>query len=80
VLKLLTGFNTTITIKSHRNTIPALPDLGEALSVLNITVPVPRISVPGFPGGDSKDDKPHFIQDATVHVLSVTQRGGKSSC
>jgi hypothetical protein len=34
--------------------IPSLPDLGEALSILNITVPVPRISVPG---SDDKDTK-----------------------
>ncbi|CAG8891079.1 unnamed protein product [Penicillium egyptiacum] len=68
----ISGFNTTITIKSHRNTIPSLPDLGEALSVLNITVPVPRISVPGSPDDDDKDTKPHFIQDATFYLWTST--------
>lgn len=63
--------NTTITIKSHRNTIPSLPGLGEALSVLNITVPVPRISIPGSPGSDDGDQKPRFIHDATVHAPFV---------
>ncbi|CAP99128.1 Pc22g18400 [Penicillium rubens Wisconsin 54-1255] len=65
----VSSFNTTITIKSHRNTIPSLPDLGEALSILNITVPVPRISVPG---SDDKDTKPHFIQDATFYLWTST--------
>ncbi|KAJ5446936.1 hypothetical protein N7445_001757 [Penicillium cf. griseofulvum] len=66
------GSNTTITIKSHRNTIPSLPRLGEALSVLNITVPVPRISIPSSPGSDDDDQKPHFIQDATFYLWSST--------
>ncbi|KAJ5150750.1 uncharacterized protein N7500_010939 [Penicillium coprophilum] len=69
---LLDGSNTTITIKSHRNTIPYLPHLGEALSVLNITVPVPRISIPGSPDNNDEDKKPHFIQDATFYLWSST--------
>ncbi|KAF7521373.1 hypothetical protein PCG10_008309, partial [Penicillium crustosum] len=68
----ISGLNTTITIKSHRNTIPSLPGLGEALSVLNITVPVPRISVPGSPGSDDGDRKPRFIHDATFYLWSST--------
>lgn len=60
------GFNTSVTTKTHRNTIPSLPNLGEALSVLNITVPVPQISTPGSPSNEGEDSKPHFIQDATV--------------
>src|SRR4051794_16721440 len=60
------GLNTTITIKPHKNTIPSLPHLGEALSNLAITVPIPPISPPGSPDNDD-DEKPHFIQDATVH-------------
>ncbi|CAI7564563.1 unnamed protein product [Penicillium glandicola] len=68
----ISGFNTTITIKSHRNTIPSLPGLGEALSVLNITVPVPQISIPGSPGSDDEERKPHFIQDATFYLWSST--------
>jgi hypothetical protein len=60
------GLSTTIAVKTHRNTIPSLPHLGEALSVLNITVPVPQISIPGSPAGGDGDRKTHFIQDATV--------------
>ncbi|KAK4867493.1 hypothetical protein LT330_001003 [Penicillium expansum] len=68
----ISGLNTTITIKSHRNTIPSLPDLGEALSILNITVPVPQISVPGSPDSDDGDQKPRFIHDATFYLWSST--------
>ncbi|KAI3126357.1 hypothetical protein DTO027I6_7032 [Penicillium roqueforti] len=68
----VSGLNTTITIKSYRNTIPSLPNLGEALSVLKITVPIPRISIPGSPGSDDDDNKPHFIQDATFYLWSST--------
>jgi hypothetical protein len=62
------GSNTTVTVKSHRGTIPSLPNLGEAFSVLSIDIPVPRISNPDLPddGNDGKDRNPHFIQDATV--------------
>ncbi|KAJ5502218.1 hypothetical protein N7463_005092, partial [Penicillium fimorum] len=75
----ISGSNTTITIKSHRNTVPSLPHLGEALSVLNVTVPVPRISIPGSPGGDDEDKKPHFIQDATFYLWSSTAQFTLSS-
>ncbi|KAJ5214376.1 hypothetical protein N7449_001545 [Penicillium cf. viridicatum] len=68
----ISGLNTSITIKSHKNTIPSLPGLGEALSVLNITVPVPRISIPGSPGSDDGDQKPRFIHDATFYLWSST--------
>ncbi|KUM65364.1 hypothetical protein ACN42_g1706 [Penicillium freii] len=68
----VSSLNTTITIKSHRNTIPSLPGLGEALSVLNITVPVPRIYIPGEPGSDDGDQKPRFIHDATFYLWSST--------
>lgn len=66
LLILVAGLNTTVAIQSHRKSIPSLPDLGEALSVLNITVPVPRMNIPGSPGSGDEDFKPHFIQDATV--------------
>ncbi|KAK1830794.1 hypothetical protein QBC39DRAFT_353315 [Podospora conica] len=64
----LSGYNTSITIKTHRNSIPALPLLGEALSKLNITVSAPKINLPG---GD-EDEKTHFIRDATFHIFSST--------
>ncbi|KAJ5673866.1 hypothetical protein N7462_009305 [Penicillium macrosclerotiorum] len=65
------GDNTTVTIRTHEGTFPALPNIGKSLSALQIDVPVPHISIPGSPGngqgGDDEDQKrPHFIQDATV--------------
>ncbi|KAK0612878.1 hypothetical protein B0T17DRAFT_498804 [Bombardia bombarda] len=82
----ISGFNTTVTIKTHRGSIPSQPALGEALSRLNITIAAPKIKLPGGPkdgdggdeGGDGGKDKdgdggqPHFIRDATFHVFSST--------
>ncbi|KAK4242182.1 RAVE protein 1 C terminal-domain-containing protein [Achaetomium macrosporum] len=71
----LSGYNTSVTIRTHRGTIPTLPLLGEALSHLNITLPAPRLKLPGGDGdGDSEDDdqQARFIRDATFHVLSST--------
>jgi hypothetical protein len=60
-----------VTIQSHENSIPALPNLGRALSKLEIDVQVPRLRIPGDengqPGdGDDGDDSRHFVKDATV--------------
>lgn len=65
------GLNTTVTIQSHEETIPALPKLGQALSKLAIEVPLPKVPLSQQPGdndGDepNDDEQPHFIQDATV--------------
>jgi len=68
------GLNTTVTVQTYEGTIPALPNLGRALSTLGIDVQVPRLPLPGSPGGDNEgsgdDDDDHdamrFIQDATV--------------
>ena len=76
-----TGLNTTVALKTHRETIPSLPHLGEALSVLNITVPVPQINSPASPGSGD-ESKPHFIQDATVlisHSSSLVNRKSANS-
>lgn len=81
----LSGYNTTVTIRTHRGTIPSLPLLGEALSRVDLTVPAPRLRLPGDgdddggdnDGGGNRDDPgdgaaPRFIRDATFHVLSST--------
>ncbi|KAJ5747773.1 uncharacterized protein N7511_009469 [Penicillium nucicola] len=67
----ISGYNTTITMKPHKNTIPSLPNLGRALSNISISVPVPSISPPGSPGNDN-DERPHFIQEATFYLWSST--------
>ncbi|KAE8150086.1 hypothetical protein BDV25DRAFT_155026 [Aspergillus avenaceus] len=68
--RYVSGFNTSVTIRSHEGTIPGLPKLGQALSRLGLEVQVPRVPVPGSPG--NSDGKPGFIQDATLHLWSST--------
>lgn len=67
ILRTLTGYNTTLTLKTHNGTIPSQPSLGEALSALEIEIPTPKLRTPGAPdlGGD-KEKGPKFIEDATV--------------
>lgn len=40
--------------------IPVLPNLGTALSSLELDIPVPKLGAP------EDDGQPHFIKDATV--------------
>ncbi|KAL2135641.1 hypothetical protein VTI74DRAFT_7591 [Chaetomium olivicolor] len=69
----LSGYNTTVTVRTHRDSIPSLPHLGETLSHLSLTLPAPRIHVPADPSDpDDPDDRPRFIRDATFHILSST--------
>lgn len=64
----ISGKNTTLTMRTHRGSIPTMPELGEALSAINITAPAPRFELPG----DDGDDPGHkrFIRDATFHIFS----------
>lgn len=72
----ISGFNTTLTFQTHENSIPHQPKLGKALSKFKIELPTPRLSTPstgnGDDDGDEDDHKPHFIDDATFHLLSST--------
>ncbi|KAF7586763.1 hypothetical protein BBP40_008356 [Aspergillus hancockii] len=68
--RYVSGDNTSVIIRSHEGTIPALPKLGKALSRLGLEVQIPRIPVPGNPDGE--DGKPRFIQDSTLHLWSST--------
>ena len=68
ISQYLSGWNTTITVKAHGDSIPSVPMLGKALSKLDITVNVPKLELPGEAG----DDVGHFIRDATFHVFSST--------
>lgn len=60
------GYNTTVSIQTHAGTIPALPELGKALSTVPFNISIPQLSTPGTPPDDKEG--PHFIQDATVRV------------
>ncbi|KAI9158454.1 hypothetical protein HJFPF1_06449 [Paramyrothecium foliicola] len=66
----LSGKNTTITLRPHRNSIPNLPLLSEALSKLNLTFSAPHLELPDEDPDD--EDKQRLIRDATFHILSST--------
>jgi hypothetical protein len=55
----------------HKDSIPLLPSLGEALSRIPITLPVPHLSAPDDPDDDDDDDKPRFIRGATVCTFTL---------
>jgi Protein of unknown function (DUF3712) len=69
----ISGFNTTLTLKTHESSFPSQPSLGRALSGLEIVINTPKLSPPRSPGDggnggepDENDGAPHFIRDATV--------------
>jgi hypothetical protein len=72
------GFNTSMTVQTHNGSIPAQPSFGFALSQLPITFATPRLSGPKEPPSDDPSDpdkpaeSPHFIKDATMHIISST--------
>ncbi|KAK3386961.1 hypothetical protein B0H63DRAFT_558562 [Podospora didyma] len=72
----ISGFNTTITLRTHRDSIPWQPQIGEGLSQLNLTISAPRLSLPGGDGddddGDDDQKQTHFIRDAIFHIFSST--------
>ncbi|KAF4551677.1 Hypothetical protein D9617_12g035650 [Elsinoe fawcettii] len=79
--QFISGFNTTITVRTHAGTIPSQPGLGRALAAFPIEIPTPNLlSSPSDddededpdPDPDAPDKKkgPHFISDATMHLLS----------
>jgi hypothetical protein len=75
---IILGWNTTLTLKTHEGTIPSQPMLGKALSSFDIDIPTPKLKTPRGPGhgGDDDegpdDDNPHFIEDATVSLISMS--------
>ncbi|KAK3371778.1 hypothetical protein B0T24DRAFT_530298 [Lasiosphaeria ovina] len=68
----ISGFNTTVTLRTHRGSMPSQPLLGEALSRLNVTVAAPHDDDGDDDDDDDDDEQPHFIRDATFHVFSST--------
>ncbi|KAK2763964.1 hypothetical protein FQN54_009583 [Arachnomyces sp. PD_36] len=63
----VSGLDPIVTFKTHENTIPGYPELGQALSVLGFDVKVPKVQDPGDGGDENR-----FIKDATVHLWSST--------
>lgn len=68
----VSGENTTLTARTHRGSIPTVPLLGEALSKLSVTLPTPRIRIPG----QESDVNQRFIKDATFHIFSSSATFG----
>ncbi|KAL7937454.1 hypothetical protein V8C35DRAFT_292569 [Trichoderma chlorosporum] len=66
----ISGKNTTLTFKAHKGSIPGMPVVGDALSKFNISLPTPRIKLPGDKG--SKQQGKNFVRDAIFHVFSST--------
>ena len=68
-----------MSFRTHIGTFPAIPLLGEALSQFEIELPTPRLGPPKTPNnpndpndGDGGDGRPHFIDEATMHIVSST--------
>ncbi|KAI9734760.1 MAG: regulator of (H+)-ATPase in vacuolar membrane [Claussenomyces sp. TS43310] len=72
----ISGWNTTLTFKTHEQSVPSQPALGRALSNFSFTIPTPRLGGPpaGHHGDGDGDrgDSPQFIRDATFHLFSST--------
>ncbi|KAK5737386.1 hypothetical protein LTR17_006805 [Elasticomyces elasticus] len=78
----ISGYNTSLTLKAHEGSIPGNPGLGRALGRFGVEMPTPSLGsaprkrVPGEPDdgdGDGKKKKgPHFLDDATFHLLTST--------
>jgi hypothetical protein len=73
----ISGWNTTLTFRTHKGSVPSQPSLGEALSKFKIEIPFPKLSTPSDGDGDDGEDGdertgPHFIRDATFHLFSST--------
>ncbi|KAI9796799.1 MAG: hypothetical protein M1825_006508 [Sarcosagium campestre] len=68
--RYISGFNTSLTLKTHPGTIPSQPALGKALSAFEIELPTPHLKPPGDNGDD--DGESHFIKDTTMHLFSST--------
>lgn len=71
----ISGWNTTLTLQTHSGTIPALPTLGRALSQFPVTFNTPRLGGSDPPPSHDpnpdppKKEGPHFIEDATFHLI-----------
>ncbi|PNY28478.1 Uncharacterized protein TCAP_01579, partial [Tolypocladium capitatum] len=68
----LSGKNTTVELRAHRGSIPAMPIIGEALSKINLTLNTPTVKLPGGDDDDGEGGGYGFMRDATFHILSST--------
>ncbi|KAF2872441.1 hypothetical protein BDV95DRAFT_492055 [Massariosphaeria phaeospora] len=75
----ISRYNVSITLQTHKGSIPAQPAFGAVLSQFPYTVPFPRVSGPKPPSDgddpddpDKDDDSQKFIRGATMHLISST--------
>ncbi|KAH0385066.1 hypothetical protein KCU92_g3864, partial [Aureobasidium melanogenum] len=68
----ISGFNTTLSLRAHEGTIPAQPSLGRALSRFGVDLPTPNLRGGGGGDGSGGKNEKHFIQDATMHLITRT--------
>ncbi|KAK5724328.1 hypothetical protein LTR15_004373 [Elasticomyces elasticus] len=80
----ISGYNTSLTLKAHEGSIPGNPGWGKALGRFGVEMPTPSLGsaprkrVPGEPDDGDGDDGgkkkkgPHFLDDATFHLLTST--------
>ncbi|KAI1639368.1 hypothetical protein F4809DRAFT_595936 [Biscogniauxia mediterranea] len=68
ISQYISGWNTSITVKAHSDSIPGQREISEALSQFNVSFAAPRLDLPG----DTPEEKSHFVRDATFHFFSST--------
>ncbi|KAI0181946.1 hypothetical protein GGR52DRAFT_568154 [Hypoxylon sp. FL1284] len=68
ISQYLSGWNTSVTVKAHRDSLPGQHIICKALSRFNMTFAAPKLDLPG----DTPDEKSHFIRDATFHFFTST--------
>ncbi|KXT00442.1 hypothetical protein AC578_1909 [Pseudocercospora eumusae] len=72
ISQYISGWNTTITLQMHETSFPANPKLGRALSHFPLEIKAPRLASQTPETPDDDDESPHFIKDATMHLLTST--------
>lgn len=65
----LSGKNATITIQPHNESLPGLPELGDALRRIRMDFPLPPMNLPDD-GGDDGEGNHGFIRNAVFHLFS----------
>lgn len=70
----LSGKSANITLRSHEGSIPSMPEIGKALSGINMTTPAPRFRLPGDDDNEGRNntENQRFIREATFHLFSST--------
>ncbi|KAI1388322.1 uncharacterized protein F4822DRAFT_242048 [Hypoxylon trugodes] len=68
ISQYLSGWNTSITVQPHRDSIPGQHIICKALSQFNMTFAAPKLDLPG----DTPEERSHFIRDATFHFFTST--------